>query len=268
MDILNEISEFLEVEEYKKALDKLDKFMESFPRMFEDDKVSEYHSFTNPLEELLFRKYIGAEKEVRIIPDNIPILDLYYIYGFLLLEDNQLVEAEENLKKANKINPVSARIILELSEIYKKHTPSFNKFFIYTTEALTYSYYPADLARCYRNLAYYFVEENKLDVAVALLKYSMTFEMSVMAYSELHYIESKGQNIDMDLDEAIELIKDKNIQLGVNPFILETLSELAGEYAKNQLFNQALYFYELIFNLTHDETIAEKIKNITGKINY
>ncbi len=268
MDILNEISEFLEVEEYKKALDILDEFMKSFPGMFEDDKISEYHSFTNPLEELLFRKYIGGKKEVRLIPDNTPLLDLYYIYGFLLLENNQLAEAEENLKKANKINPVSARIILELSEIYKKHTPSFNKFYLYTTEALTYSYYPNDIARCYRNFAYYFIEEDKFDVAVALLKYSMTFEMSVMAYSELHYIESKGKNIDMDLDEAIEIIKDKNIQLGVNPFILETLNELAAEYEKNQLYAQALYFYELIFNITNEEKTAEKIKNITAKINY
>jgi tetratricopeptide (TPR) repeat protein len=268
MDILNEISEFLEVGDYKKALEILDEFMESFPGMFEDDKVSEYHSFTNPLEELLFRKYVGAEKEVRLIPDNKPLLDLYYIYGFLLLENNQLEEAEINLKKANKINPVSARVILELSEIYKKHTPNFNKFYMYTTDALTYSYYPNDIARCYRNLAYYYVEENKFNIAIALLKYSMSFEMNVMAYSELHYIETKGQNIDMTLEEAIEIIKDKNIQLGVNPFILETLNELAIEYENNKLFNQAIYFYELIFNLTNDEKISEKIKNITSKINY
>lgn len=268
MDILNEISEFIEVGEYKKALDKLNRFMESFPGMFEDDRVSEYHSFTNPLEELLFRKYIGAKKEVRLIPDNVPLLDLYYIYGFLLLENNQLEEAEENLKKANKINPVSARIILELSEIYKKHTPSFNQFYIYTTEALTYSYYPNDIARCYRNLAYYYIEENRLDVATAFLKYSMTFEMSIMAYSELHYIESKGQNIDMGLEDAIEIIKKQNIQLGVNPFILETMNELAKEYENNQLFNQAIYFYELMFNLTNDEKTAEKIKNLTEEKNY
>ena len=95
----------------------------------------------------------------------------------------------------------------------------------------------------------------------------MTFEMSVMAYTELHYIESKGHSIDMELDEAIELIKENNIQLGVNPFILETLNELAKEYESNRLYAQALYFYELIFDITNDEKTAEKIKNITLKIN-
>ena len=235
--------------------------------MYEDDKISEYHSFTNPLEEILFQKYIGAEKEVRHIPDNQPVLDLYYIYGFLLLENNQLTEAEENLKKANKINPVSARIILELSEIYKKHTPSFNKFYMYTTEALTYSYYPQDVARCYRNLGYFFIEENKFDIAVALFTYSMTFEMSIMAYSELHYIESKGHDIDMSLEQAAEIIRNSNIQLGANPFILQTLNELAEEYEKNKLFSQSLYFYELLFNITNDEKTSEKIKEISNKLN-
>ena len=268
LDILNEISELIEVGDYDVALDKLDAFMKTFPMMFEDDNVSEYHSFTNPLEEILFRKYIGAEKVVRLIPDDKPILDLYYIYGFLLFEDNQLQKAEENLKKANKINPVSARIILELSEIYKLHTPTFNKFYIYTTEALKYSYYPQDIARCYRNLGYYYIEENKLDIAVALLKYSTNFELSIMAYNELHYIESKGQNIDLTRDEVNQLIESINIQIGVNPFILETLYGLAEEYEKNRLYNQALYFYELINNLTNDEQIAKKIKDITSEIKY
>ncbi|MBQ2832944.1 hypothetical protein [Methanobrevibacter sp.] len=268
MDLLNKISEYIEVGDYKKALIELDGFMESFPGMFEDDKVSEYHSFTNPLEEILFRKYVGAEKEVRLIPDNKPLLDLYYIYGFLLFEDNRLKEAEESLKKAKKINPVSARVILELSEIYKTRTPSFNKFFMYTTEALTYSYYPQDIARCYRNLGYFYIEENDLNAAVALFKYSMTFEMNVMAYSELHYIETKGHDTNLSIEESIKIIEEKNIQLGVNPFILTTLNELAEEYEKNMLYNQSLYFYEIIYNLTKDEKIDEKIKNISSVIKY
>ncbi|MBQ6099213.1 MAG: tetratricopeptide repeat protein [Methanobrevibacter sp.] len=267
MDILNDVSQFIETGDYNKALIMLDEFMESFPGMFEDDKVSEYHSFTNPLEEIIFRKYIGAKKEVRLIPDNQPLLDLYYIYGFLLFENKQYDKAEESLKKAKKINPVSARVILELSEIYKMHTPTFNKFFIYTTEALTYSYYPQDIARCYRNLGYYYVEENQLDVAVGLYKYSMEFEMSVMAYSELQYIESKGQNINLTTEESVEILKSKNIQIGVNPFILKTLGELASEYEENKLYNQSAYFYELIYNITKDGKIHEKIENITSKIN-
>ena len=266
MDILDEISEYIEVGDYKTALDKLKHFMNAFPGMFEDDRVSEYHSFTNPLEELIFFKYIGAEKEIRYIPDNQPLLDLYYIYGFLLFENQEFEEAEENLKKALKINPVSARVILELSEIYKMHTPTFNKFIIYTSDALKYAYYPQDLARCYRNLGYYYIEENQFDVAAALFKYSMKYEMSIMAYSELQYIESKGHSIDITLSEAVSILEDKNIQIGVNPFVLDALKELAQEYEKNKLYNQSLYFYELLCDITNDEQTFNKINELQEKV--
>ena len=266
MDILNEISQYIEVGDYETALDELKHFMNAFPGMFEDDRVSEYHSFTNPLEELIFFKYIGSEKEIRYIPDNQPLLDLYYIYGFLLFENQEFEEAEESLKKALKINPVSARIILELSEIYKMHTPTFNKFIIYTSDALKYAYYPQDLARCYRNLGYYYIEENQFDVATALFKYSMKYEMSIKAYSELQYIESKGHDIDISLNDAISILEDKNIQIGVNPFVFEALNELAKEYEKNKLYNQSLYFYELLYDITNDEQTFNKINELQEKL--
>ena len=267
MDILNEISEHIEKGDYETALDKLKGFMSSFPGMFEDDKVSEYHSFTNPLEEMIFAKYVGAEKTMRYIPDDKPLLDLYYIYGFLLFENQEFDEAEESLKKALKINPVSARVILELSEIYKMRTPTFNKFIICTSDALKYAYYPQDIARSYRNYGYYYVEENQFDVAAALYKYSMKFEMSVMAYSELQYIQSKGQDTNLSIEECVSILESKNIQIGANPFVLKTLEELSEEYEENKLYNQSLYFYNLLYNITNDEKTFHKIKEIEKIIN-
>lgn len=268
MDILNEVTPDIETGEYVNALEKLDKFIENYPPMFEDDKVSEYHFFTNPLEEILFNKYIGAKKTVRYIPDNKPLLDLYYIYGFLLLETNQLEKSEQYLKKAIKINPVSSRIILELCEIYKVRTYNYNKYYMHATDALKYAYSQQDLARSYRSLGYYYVEENQLKTAFALFRYSMEHEMNPMAYSEMRYIQNKDNSIDLTLDESIEIIRNKNIQLGVNPFILETLDELIEEYDENKLYSQELYFLNLKYNLTNEEKIIEKIKTIQDMINY
>ena len=268
MDILNDVSQDIEMGEFKIALEKLDKFIENYPAMFEDDKVSEYHFFTNPLEELLFYKYVGAEKIVRYIPDNKPVLDLYYIYGFLLLETNKYDKAEEYLKKAIKINPVSSRIILELCEIYKLHTYNYNNYFMYATDALKYAYMPQDIARSYRSLGYYYIEENQFETAFALFRYSMEYELNPMAYSEINYIQNKDKSIDLSLDESMEIIKNKNIQLGVNPFILETLDEFIREYEENKLYSQTLYFLELKYNLTNDEKLIEKIENLQELIKY
>lgn len=262
MDILNEVTPDIELGEYKSALEKLDRFMDNYPPMFEDDKVSEYHFFTNPLEEILFYKFIGPKKVVRHIPDNKPLLDLYYIYGFLLLETKQYDKSEKYLKKAIKINPVSSRIILELCEIYKVRTYNYNKYYIHATDALKYAYLPQDIARSYRSLGYYYIEEGQLETAFALFRYSMEYEMNPMAYSEMTYIQNKNNQINLSLDESIEIIKSKNIQFGVNPFILETLDELIKEYEENRLYNQTLYFLELNYNLTNDEKILKKIENI------
>ena len=266
MDILNDIYYDIENGNYETPLEELNAFMETFPEMFEDDKVSEYHYFTNPLEDLIFRKYIGAEKELRYIPDNQPLLDLYYVYGFLLLENQEYDKAEEYLKKAIRINPVSARIILELTEIYKVHTYTYNEYFIRTCDALKYSYYPQDIARCYRNLGYYYIEENQMRTALALYIYSMEFEASPLAYTEIKYIQSKNDNMELTLNECIEIIESKNIQLGVNPFIIETLNELIKEYMKNKLYNQALYFMELQFDLTHDVETLELMNETREKL--
>ena len=266
MDILNDIYFDVENGNYEIPLEKLNAFMETFPEMFEDDRVSEYHYFTNPLEDLIFRKYIGPEKELRYIPDNQPLLDLYYVYGFLLLENQEYDKAEEYLKKAIRINPVSARIILELTEIYKVHTYTYNEYFIRTCDALKYSYYPQDIARCYRNLGNYYLQEDQMRTALALYIYSMEFEASPLAYTEIKYIQSKNDNMELTLNECIEIIEGKNIQLGVNPFIIETLNELIREYEKNKLYNQALYFMELQFDLTHDGKTLEMMNEIRGKL--
>lgn len=268
MDILNEIAYEIENGKSKVALEKLDKFINKYQSPFENYDDAEYHFFTNTLEELIFMRYIGSKNEIKYIPTNQPVLDLYYIYGFLLLEDKQFEKSEKYLKKAIKINPVSSRVILELSEIYKIHTYTYNKYYMFVSDALKYAYYPQDIARCYRQLGFYYIEENQMEIALALFIYSMEYELSPQAYSEINYIQSKNSELKLNLDECINIIKNKNIQLGVNPFVLDTLYELADEYEKNRLYSQSIYYYEIIYDLTNDENILEKIKNITSKINY
>ena len=148
-----------------------------------------------------------------------------------------------------------------MTEIYKVHTYTLNESFIRTCDALKYAYYPQDIARCYRNLGYYYVEENDMKTALALYIFSMEYEASPLAYAEIKFIQSKN-DISLSLKESIDIIKSKNIQLGVNPFILETIDEFIKEYGENKLYNQMLYFMELKFDLTDDAETLEKINEI------
>ena len=155
-EILIETEFYIQNYDYDTALEKIDTFLKNRPNFYENDEKNEFHSFSNPLEELIFNEFIGCEKELIIIPEDEPLEDLFFAYGFLLRNASRLDEAETALKEALRINPVSARVILELCDIYKMKTPTFNKFYFYNMDALKYAYSGEDLARIYNNLGFFY----------------------------------------------------------------------------------------------------------------
>ena len=226
----------------------------------------EYHSFLNPLEEILFYKYIGLEKELAFIPFDEPLFDLYYIYGTLLLENDDFAKAEEYLLKALRINPVSSKTILSLADIYKSKTRTYNRFFLYNVDALKFAYKNEDIARAYRNFGFFYVEENQLDIAAVFYDFSLNFDFNKQAFRELEYIKSRGINTEMDRKDAEKIIESKSIQIGVNPFILDTLKIICVDLENRKHYSGALYFYRILYDLTKDNMILGKINSIQNRI--
>ena len=234
-----------------------------------DEKISvqkEYHSFLNPLEEILFYQYIGLDNELAYIPFNEPIFDLYYIYGTLLLENDDFVKAEEYLLKALRINPVSSKTILSLADIYKSKTRTYNRFFLYNVDALKFAYKNEDIARAYRNFGFFYVEENQLDIAAVFYDFSLNFDFNRQAFRELEYLKSRGINTEIDRKEAEIVIESKKIQVGANPFILDTLKIICADLENRKYYRGALYFYRILYDLTKDNHILGKINSIQNRI--
>ena len=234
-----------------------------------DEEISvqkEYHSFLNPLEEILFYQYIGLEKELAYIPFNEPLFDLYYIYGTLLLENDDFAKAEEYLLKALRINPVSSKTILSLADIYKSKTRTYNRFFLYNVDALKFAYKNEDIARAYRNFGFFYVEENQLDIAAVFYDFSLNFDFNRQAFRELEYLKSRGINTEIDRKDAENVIESKKIQVGVNPFILDTLRIICADLENRKYYRGALYFYRILYDLTKDNHILGKINSIQNRI--
>jgi len=234
-----------------------------------DEEISvqkEYHSFLNPLEEILFYQYIGLEKELEHIPFNEPLFDLYYIYGTLLLENDDFANAEEYLLKALRINPVSSKTILSLADIYKSKTRTYNRFFLYNVDALKFAYKNEDIARAYRNFGFFYVEENQLDIAAVFYDFSLNFDFNKQAFRELEYIKSRGFNTEINRKDAERIIGSKNIQVGVNPFIIDTLKIICADLENKKYYRGALYFYRILYDLTKDNHILGKINSIQNRI--
>lgn len=260
-EILIEAEFYIQNNDYEIALEKLDSFIKTHPKLYENDKINEYHSFSNPLEELIFNEFIGCEKELRIIPDDQPLEDLYYAYGFLLRDASRLDEAENILKEALQINPVSTKIILELCDIYKMRAPTFNKFYFYTMDALKYAYSGYELARIYRNLGFYYYEENNIELTIACYSHSLKFENDPFVVERIDQLKNNYKII-LTEDECMELMKDKHIKLGAHPFIIENLEKLAIEYEQDNLLNQALFFYRLLYSVKKEDETLNKIKQL------
>ena len=201
-----------------------------------------------------------------MIPYSEPLFDLYYIYGSLLASEGKFDDAEIALKKALRINPISSKALLELADIYKLRTVTFNRFFLLNMEALKYAYSLKDIARSYRNIAYYYLEEYNLELASAFYNYSLKFDNNRNAIKELQYIKSRGIDIAIDDDKIEEIIISKNVQLGANPLILDSLETLSLYFESRGFYNQALYFYRILYDLTHNNSVLGKINSIQNKI--
>ena len=264
-DAFEEAYFYVQNQDLKTALDKLDSFFNSFSFGFQDDKVNEYHSFSNPIEEILFRECIGTDKEIRFIPPEKPYENIHYLYGSLLIEFGRLDEAEAPLEYALKLNPVNCGSLFERAEIFK-NKKDFKSFLDYTTKALEFAYSTQSLARAYRNLGFYFIENENFELSTALFNYSLSIELNPMAFSELEYMKSLGQEYDVDEDRMIELLKENNIQIGPNPLIFNILAQLIMEAEMNQNYNALIYFYNILYDLTKDEEVLDKLNDIKSKL--
>ena len=47
----------------------------------------------------LFEEYIKPEKKAILVPREVPILDLHYLYAYLLVEKDRLHDAEDHLQR-------------------------------------------------------------------------------------------------------------------------------------------------------------------------
>lgn len=263
-EILIEAEFYIQNNDYATALEKLDSFMKTQPPLYENNADNEYHSFSNPLEELIFHEFIGCEKELKYIPEDEPLENLYYAYGFLLRDASRLNESEKTLKRALEINPVSTKIILELCDIYKMRAPTFNKFYFYNMDALRYAYSGFELARIYQNLGFYYYEENNIELSIACYTHSLKFEKDPFTKERVMQLESK-YNISLNEEEYRELMTDKHIKLEPDQFIIENLEKLAIDYENDNLLNQSLFFYRLLYSIKKEEKTFDKIKQLDLK---
>ena len=239
----------------------MDEFIYSTPFLFQETDLVEYYNFSNTLEETLFFNDFNPKKEVMPIPNNQQYFAIYYIYGTLLLQFERYGEAAYFLDLASSLNPVLSIIYFERAEIFKLKK-NFKPFFKYTNDALKYAISAQFLARGYRNLGFYYIEKDNLELATALFKFSLIFENNDMAYSELNYIESLGYNTSQVDNDFIYILNKYDIQMGPSELVFDTLMELITKAKEENNMCEVLDLYSILYDLTKDEDIKKTINQI------
>ncbi len=231
---------------------------------FQDDNASEYYCFNELFEEIIHHERTQSEKTFRQCP--IPFAKIYSYYGSLLIDLKRYEEAEEALEKALRWNPSSSDYLFELAETWKIRG-DMERFLELTIRAFDNSFKSATVARCYRNLGYYFTEMKQWDMAVACIVLSFEFvPADKNGQSELYYIEHMaGKHVEMPEFDEFRKVAD---QYGFPTGPSDELVQLAGNYANYFTFHEnrdmADYFLRIFYDLTGDEeakAILERHQN-------
>lgn len=230
--------------------------------MFKNDTASEYYTFNELFQEILFAYYNKPKRDIRSAA--IPYSEIYYIHGNLLFELKRISEARKYLEKALRWNPASCKIAFEYIETFKVEK-DYEKFYELTKEQFKYAYRREDVARCYRNLGFYFVEKEEYSVAAGCLLTSLLYDAeNKMAQSELYYIQEKAPNYDKPTPESLDKYSE---QYGYPVRACEDVVGLSAAYSKKALENGenelAIYFLEVYCGLTEDEEAIAILEQLT-----
>ena len=224
---------------------------------YADDAVSEYHTFNSIIEEIIYTYINEPEKDLRRAPE--PLADLYLTLGCVLFEVEDFSAAEVALKKAARWNPIDPKISFEHAEIFKKHG-DMESFYEFTLNIFPHAYMSEHLARCYRNLGYYFVEKKLWKVAAGCYLLSTHYEAdSRQAQSELWYIQQKaGENFSLpSIEELREYSERYGFPLGADEGVVSVAVEFGRRSAQSGQTDAAKYFFGIAYDLTGNDDLKE-----------
>lgn len=229
-----------------------------------NDGRADYYDFNTLMEMVMFQ---SQHPEIHPVSDiEEPLNRLYAMYGSLLLEQGKLDEAQEALAIAMDWNPMSADIAFEHAEVFKQKK-DWEKLKELTIAIFPIAYKRREIAHCYRNLGYYFVEKQMWDEAVGCYLLSMSFadaEGRYQAELELKYIhdETEGQAQRPSIGALRSYGEKYGFPIGPDSKIIETAMQYGKTMLANKKYEHAQYFLDIAYKLTESKELKELLDGI------
>ena len=262
------VLEEVRFKQHEKKFDEALTLMEGLIRkfedsnMFSDDQVSEYHCFNEFFEEALYKYHEEPTRELRRA--TYPLDVFYTQYGSLLVDLQRPKDAEAALVKALHWNPADVKIMFERAET-RKVQGDMDGFFKLTLEAFKYAFRPKQVARCFRNLGFYFTEKDLWEESVACHTMSLQYDNeSNLAMSELYYIQQKAGKVIQPpkMDRLREISEQYGFPVGADQDVLGLSYHYGKLFAEQGNTEAARYCWEITYGLTDDEDIKKMLDKL------
>ena len=146
-------------------------------------------------------------------------------------------------------------------------TGEYETFYALTKEAFKMAFRPASVARCYRNLGYYFVEKALYPVAVACYLLSMRFQPeSKQVQSELYYINQKADRPipEPTLEEIEKYAEQYDFPLVADEDIVGLSYTYGKHYYEEHRKDAAQYYLTIAYNLTDMESAKQMLDDLAA----
>lgn len=217
----------------------------------------------NHISEVFLYEYFVADGKEYQISETDTAADFKEKARTLTAEGNNGAALQEWIK-AHYENPVDMETILSIISCCKQ-LGDIEGAYSYTTDSYNYCCTRAEMAAYYRNLGWYYLEKYNPDLASACYMYSQLFDETKQAEDEIKFLEKAlGHKIpEKNPEELQDILKKHDIPISANPVTLALLYRAGGEAEAAEQYVQALDCYRMVYDLSSDEEVGEKIRQLS-----
>lgn len=275
-EIFQKVDEALELQKQDKfsdAIKLLAPEVKSVDSLFqngflEETAESKYLSFDHRFGYMLYHFYENPQKKIRYAPYNYG--KMYYAFGSILLDLQNVADARSALEKAMQWDPTNAEYALEHAETYKN---DLEKFYELTKEIFRIAFLPKHMSRLYRNFGFYFVERELWDVAIQCFSLAYNYDhgdySTKIIDSELRYIYEKSnrtETIHMNFDNLEKYAQEYDFPYGPASDVVLFAYHQGKMRMDSEEYEDAKFLLTIANDLAYDDEIKEMLDKVNSHI--
>ncbi|MDO5044800.1 MAG: tetratricopeptide repeat protein, partial [Coriobacteriia bacterium] len=222
------------------------------------NEQTQYFSFDNDFEKLLYKKIEEDERELIDVED--PFDRIYMDLAFCYLQLERYDSARDALKRAIRWNPMNMAYRLNLAELYRVDEDGEN-WLTLSYSVLERAYQSEHLIRAYLNFVPYMMNLQKVSTAAALTNMALRFDLqNPRALEAAQALRESGHDpLTMDDDFVEKLLEEVKIPAGVNAVVVATALMFANEAELEGDQEKQAYYTKITSDLVGEE-VAENLR--------